>query len=683
MATYYPSTPWPAHFVNPDTGELLSGGILRAYVAGTTTPTPMYRDGDGTTAGEAITLNAGGYPTVSSNIIVIWLDADVDYKFTLENALGSQIWSVDDIAHAASGGGSATTCKTIADLTSALGPLLTNGERVTSDQIAAMANTGAILETTWNNTTSKRGDGKYELKTRAQHRTDIGNPTWVPDGYGDHYLLGSTTYVAVLQADCANAFQYGAKGDGVSDDTLPIQAVLDATLADKYLPAATYLCGKLSLLASNPSGVTLRGDGKTRTKILSSAAADYSLNVYAASGSNTSGVKIKDLWIDGNDTATTAYFYRNTNMVLDSVQITNHVGKNCHIERSYQVHVRNSVFITYEANEADCALYLATNGITVDSENYFQTGGTAPGIIVDDFEVSGNNCYGVVIRSNVFEVCTVGVQVTADIDTSGLVIDDNYMEMVAPTTAIGVSFSGGFHNNVSIQGNHITEVAASVVIDAVDRKSVFTIENNRLYRPILITTTINDTARFAGFDLPAVTIPYQHIQFAHATYDFPHEPTVIVDAAFSFSSLSVEKITVIGLDTAYNRIMGRTYYQSVSDTPTNLITFYLPDDGGFTQAFCMSGNIGLTWRRAPQSLTGSSSAHSEMYDIRFIARNSGVGHGISVAETPEILTTFTEVITAVELVISGGAETLDLQATGEVDISLNEWMVKFDISYAQ
>jgi hypothetical protein len=198
MATYYPSTSWPAQFANPDTGELLSGGVLRAFVAGSSTPATMYRDGIGTSAGAAITLNAGGYPTVSSNIIVVWLDAAVQYKFTLEDSLGGSKWSVDNIASIVAGGDSPNLCKTVADLTDTIGPLLANGRRITAAQVDALANTGAAIETTWNNTASKTGGAKYQIKTRAQHRIDIANPTWTPDGYFDHYLLGGTTYVAVF-----------------------------------------------------------------------------------------------------------------------------------------------------------------------------------------------------------------------------------------------------------------------------------------------------------------------------------------------------------------------------------------------------------------------------------------------------------------------------------------------------
>lgn len=263
MATYYPSTSWPAQFVNPDTGELLSGGVLRAFVAGSSTPATMYRDGIGTSAGTAITLNAGGYPTVSSNIVVVWLDAAIEYKFTLEDALGASKWTVDNIASAVMGGDSPNLCKTVTDLTDTLGPLLANGRRITSAQVAALSNTGAVIETTWNNTTSKKGGAKYEIKSRAQHRTDIADPAWVPDGYGDHYLMGGTTYVAVLQSDIVRGDQYGMIGNGsaANDDAYAAAAatgrVVNLGDGDYYFAQSPEM---------NKAGIL--GQGQDRTSLL-------------------------------------------------------------------------------------------------------------------------------------------------------------------------------------------------------------------------------------------------------------------------------------------------------------------------------------------------------------------------------------------------------------------------------
>lgn len=231
MATYYPSTPFPVQFINPDTGELLSGGVLRAYAAGGTTPTLMYRDGSGTSAGSSITLNAGGYPTVSGNIIVIWLDVSVDYKFVLEDADGGGKWTVDNIVSLTNSFLASNVfgvCKTVADMTSASGPLLTNGQRLTSTLVAAAANTGALIRTSMNNTTSRLGGADYEIKTLAQHRTDIGDGAWVPDGYADHYLLGGTTYIALLtsQTNEYKLAQFGCLGTGIDETTIIAAALV-------------------------------------------------------------------------------------------------------------------------------------------------------------------------------------------------------------------------------------------------------------------------------------------------------------------------------------------------------------------------------------------------------------------------------------------------------------------------
>ncbi len=78
-------------------GAPLNSGTISAFLAGTTTATPMYSDIDGTAAGSIITLNARGMPEVSGNTIMIWLDMAIDYKFVLKDANGVVIWTIDDI----------------------------------------------------------------------------------------------------------------------------------------------------------------------------------------------------------------------------------------------------------------------------------------------------------------------------------------------------------------------------------------------------------------------------------------------------------------------------------------------------------------------------------------------------------------------------------------------------------
>lgn len=97
MATYYPSSIFPIQFVNPDNGVLASGFTVSAYLAGTTTPTPMYTDKNGTSAGTSVTLNAAGRPEVSGSVITIWLQQGVEYKFILEDEDSNTEWTIDEI----------------------------------------------------------------------------------------------------------------------------------------------------------------------------------------------------------------------------------------------------------------------------------------------------------------------------------------------------------------------------------------------------------------------------------------------------------------------------------------------------------------------------------------------------------------------------------------------------------
>lgn len=93
---YIPASSFVPHFHRRD-GSLAVGCILSAFVAQTTTPTPLYLDVDGAEAGTTITLNDRGEPEVSGNTVVPWLDTEVAYKFTLTDPEDGEQWTVDDI----------------------------------------------------------------------------------------------------------------------------------------------------------------------------------------------------------------------------------------------------------------------------------------------------------------------------------------------------------------------------------------------------------------------------------------------------------------------------------------------------------------------------------------------------------------------------------------------------------
>jgi hypothetical protein len=74
-------------------GVPLSGGLLYTYQAGTTTPLPTYTTQSANIANSnPIVLNSSGRPPNE-----IWLNSIYNYKFILQTASGTQIWSMDNL----------------------------------------------------------------------------------------------------------------------------------------------------------------------------------------------------------------------------------------------------------------------------------------------------------------------------------------------------------------------------------------------------------------------------------------------------------------------------------------------------------------------------------------------------------------------------------------------------------
>jgi len=103
------------------------------------------------------------------------------------------------------------------------------------------------------------GGATYLIKTSA----DYGG---TPDEYGDHTLSGST--IAVLQTEgSVNVKQFGATGDGVTDDSGAIQAALShcrTTNQTLYFPKGDYYMTSPTTVGAS---VTIRGESTRDTRI--------------------------------------------------------------------------------------------------------------------------------------------------------------------------------------------------------------------------------------------------------------------------------------------------------------------------------------------------------------------------------------------------------------------------------
>jgi len=98
--SWYPISKTVPQYVDSN-GDPYSGAVIKAYQAGTSTPTNFATDNTGGTAVGSIALNAAGYPEVSGNVVIPHIDQD--YKLALyadqtaADADSGAIWTVDNI----------------------------------------------------------------------------------------------------------------------------------------------------------------------------------------------------------------------------------------------------------------------------------------------------------------------------------------------------------------------------------------------------------------------------------------------------------------------------------------------------------------------------------------------------------------------------------------------------------
>jgi Pectate lyase superfamily protein len=198
------------------------------------------------------------------------------------------------------------------------------------------------------------GDSSPEVAdARYDSRMNTNYPTLKDrlDAHSDEIgILNKKTDVIV------SVKEYGAKGDGVSDDTTAIQnAINDVNIKGGgivYFPTGTYMISSTLIIPSNK--ITLQGLNNAGTIIKAKIAMTNMVSI-----TNQLRVSIRDIQINGNNLASVGIYAQNTGMLwMDNVVVQKCTDKGIFLDdNTYMFNLNN----LYVLNNTNYGIYVANN----------------------------------------------------------------------------------------------------------------------------------------------------------------------------------------------------------------------------------------------------------------------------------------------------------------------------------
>lgn len=370
-----------------NSGQVLTGGKLYTYAAGTTTPLETYTTFNGNVANSnPIVLDAAGRVPYE-----IWINLGVGYKFVLKDTNDVPISTWDNIP------------------SNAVPPLSNNASAIAYQQGNSVTAGAFIVGITYLITSI--GTTNFVAIGAASNTVGIYfTATGVGSGTGT--ALTSVTVQAKLQ-QTISVKDFGAKGDGSTNDSVAIQNAVN-TAQNVYFPASTgaYIIGSTINVPSNTNIII---DNSVTVKAASGLTGDI-FKVTSANNVNFNGGTI-----DGNSASAGANG-------INIVTSTNCSVQNCTIKntQTHCIYVQGTSstycqYILIENNNisysitAPCFTFIYTNylkligntihhsssaGMTSGASNYITASNNQVYSNHDDGLAFGDSCSNLTITGN-------------------------------------------------------------------------------------------------------------------------------------------------------------------------------------------------------------------------------------------------------------------------------------------
>jgi hypothetical protein len=307
-------------------GNVLTGGKLQTYLAGTTTPQPAYTSSSGTTPwSNPIILDAAGRVSGSGEI---WLTDGIQYKFILRDSNDVLIATYDNIVGINSNFvaftnqqeiQTATAGQTVFNLTTTQYLPGTNSLSVFVDGVNQYGPGAqyAYIETDADTVTFISGLHVGALvKFTTSQLNSSGGVDAEQVSYTPPFVNSTPTNVEARLAQYISVKDFGAVGDGVTDDTTAITNAEAAALfngRELVFPNGEYIFdGQLDC------NVSISGYGATLKQKATSDTLDAVIKY-----TSVDNITVRGLTIDGNNVSRGLLFDGCDNVKIIDVKVQN------------------------------------------------------------------------------------------------------------------------------------------------------------------------------------------------------------------------------------------------------------------------------------------------------------------------------------------------------------------------